>query len=311
MAGPYIETGISMSDPNIVAWAVDCNVIRGYINISDPGLGVVSFGSESDAVGQAKSPGSGDAGDVVSLGDGGVATLVFDSNNYLFNGEGDDFAVFENGKADYLELAFVEVSSDGVHFFRFNPVSLTSTNVQVAGLDTLDATNIHNLAGKHPQGYGTGFDLEELNDVNDLLDVNSITHVRLVDVVGLVEPADVNSDGTVDILDYAIFAAAYGSGVGDAGWNEDCDIHRVWRDDVVPSYYEDPDGAIDLSDFQVFLETWLDSNDYSRRDMYGYQINDPWPTPFWYPYPGEYYGLYSGGFDLDAVGVINQRPRQE
>jgi hypothetical protein len=311
MAGPYVETGISMSDPNIVAWAVGCEVVRGYINISNPDLGVVTFGSESNAVGEAKSSVSGDAGGVVSLGDGGIATLTFDSNSYISNGEGDDFAVFENGNASYLELAFAEVSSDGIHFFRFDSVSLTPTNVQVGGLGTLDPTHIHNLAGKHPQGYGTGFDLEELKDVNDLLDVNSITHIRLVDVVGFVEPADFNSDGTVDVLDYSIFAAAYGSRIGDADWNRDCDIHRVWRDDVVPPYYEDPDGLIDLSDFQVFLRKWLNGNDYSSDDMYGYQINDPWPTAFWYPYPGEYYGLYSGGFDLDAVGVINGRLRQE
>ena len=37
-------------------------------------------------------------------------------------------------------------------------------------------------------------------------------------------------------------------------------------------------------------------NDYCTRDYYHRKINDPWPTPFG-----------SGGFDLDAVGVLHQQ----
>ena len=35
VAGPYTEAGIYMDDANIVSWAVDCNVIRGYIDITN------------------------------------------------------------------------------------------------------------------------------------------------------------------------------------------------------------------------------------------------------------------------------------
>ena len=262
IASPYNEAGIGMNDINDANefWAVDCNVIRGYVDITDPSQGYASYGSDTDATGKAE----GTSYDVVSLGDGGVATLTFDSSIYITNGEGYDFAVFENGfNSTFLELGFVEVSSDGVNFFQFDPVSLTPTNTQIGGFGTLDATNIHNLAGKHMQGYGTPFDLEELKDVNELLDVNSVTHIRIIDVVGFVEPADFYGDGIVNFIDYSIFAATYGSEVGDDNWNEDCDI-------------SDPaDGIVDVNDLQVFTSKWLDENDYSSCDMNGHQINDP------------------------------------
>jgi hypothetical protein len=49
---------------------------------------------------------------------------------------GYDFAIFENGfpfgsGSFYLELAFVEVSSDGKHFVRFNAISNTDTTQQI------------------------------------------------------------------------------------------------------------------------------------------------------------------------------------
>ena len=61
---------------------------------------------------------------MVSLGKGGSITLSFDPP--VSNGDGWDFAVFENGFEDtFLELAYVEVSSDGVVFVRFDNASLT------------------------------------------------------------------------------------------------------------------------------------------------------------------------------------------
>ncbi|NIA17499.1 MAG: hypothetical protein GWO86_04040, partial [Planctomycetes bacterium] len=120
----------------------------------------------------------------------------------------------------------------------------------------------------------------------DLLDVNSITHVRIIDVVGYVEPADFYGDGIVNFTDYNIFAGAYQSDIYDDNWNQDCDISNP------------TDDFVGIADFQVFVEKWFDENDYSSCDINGHQINDPWPTPF-----------DSGGFDLDAVGIINERPR--
>ena len=51
-----------------------------------------------------------------------------------------------------------------------------------------------------------------------------------------------------------------------------------------------------MLDFAWFVDEWLSENDYSRCDSQGHQINDPWPTNF-----------PTGGFDLDAVGVINEK----
>lgn len=285
-AGPYAppagepnSTAIYMDDPNIVGWATGITVQRGYVKIDEPQLGYVPYGNPGDALGEAE----GDIFSVVSLGDGGAATLTFECP--IANGPGYDFAVFENSFDDtFLELAFVKVSSDGIHFFGFDSVSLTPTNTQVGGFGTLDTTDLHNLAGKYRQGYGTPFDLEELADVNALLDVNDITHVRIIDVVGYVKPADFYGDGIVNFFDHGIFAAAYMSEPEDENWNQNCDIS------------EPADDIIDMWDFTQFVDKWLNENDYAGYDSQGHQINDPWPTDF-----------PTGGFDLDAVGVINEK----
>ena len=285
-AGPYAppagepnSTAIYMDNPSFVAWATGITIQRGYVDINDPSQGYVSYGEPEDALGKAE----GDIYSVVSLGDGGIATVTFE--RAITNGQGYDFAVFENSFSDdFLELAFVEVSSDGTNFFRFNSVSLTPTNIQIDNLGSVDTTNIHNLAGKYCAGYGTPFDLQELKDVNSLLDVNSITHVRIIDVVGYVQPEDFSGDRTVDFADYSIFAAAYMSESNDENWNQDCDIAQP------------ADNIIDMLDLKSFVAKWLRGNTFARNDSQGHQINDPWPTAF-----------YTGGFDLDAVGVIHQK----
>jgi hypothetical protein len=290
-AGPYAppagkpnSTAIYKDDPNFAAWASGVTVQRGYIDINNPSMGYASYGKPENALGKAE----GDTTSVVSLGDGGVATLTFDRP--ITNGPSYDFAVFENAfNNTFLELAFVEVSSDGNHFFCFNSVSLTPTNTQVGAWGTLDATNINNLAGKYRAGYGTPFDLEELKDVNPLLDVNSVTHVRIVDVVGYVQPADFFVDGIVNFTDYSIFVAAYLSDPNDESWNRDCDIAQP------------ADNIVDMKDLAWFVGMWLNENSYASSDSQGHQINDPWPTPF------NNGSGYTGGFDLDAVGVIHQK----
>ena len=122
---------------------------------------------------------------MVSLGDGGFAILEFASP---INDEiGPDFAVFENGFDDlFLELAFVEVSSDGINFFRFPSISNTDTTIQTGSFGLTDASKLHNLAGKYRAEYGTPFDISDLpNDA--LLNKQAITHVRVMDVVGSIQ----------------------------------------------------------------------------------------------------------------------------
>lgn len=179
----------------IVAWATGITVVRGPQNIANPDGPVASTGTDSNALGMATLSNSLM---VVSLGDGGSATLTF--AHPIRNGEGPDFAVYENGFGDsFLELAFVEVSSDGERFVRFPATSLTQTETQTNGYGTTDPTFINNLAGKYRIGYGTPFDLAELADSTGI-DIDSIVYVRVVDVVGSIDP----QYGTYDAFGHII-----------------------------------------------------------------------------------------------------------
>lgn len=214
-AGVTGSTAIPAESDLFVNWAVEVDVERGWQNIEDQSLGVTEIGTTESALGMPNDP------DVVSLGDGGMATLTFDLP--IRNGEGFDFAVFENSfDGIFLELAFVEVSSDGENFVRFPATSNTQTDEPIGSFGWIDATQINNLAGKYQSLYGTPFDLEELAGIAEL-DIEKITHIRLIDVVGSLDEM------------------------------------------------------------------------YASYDQNGNAINDPFPTPF-----------PSGGFDLDAVGVIHQ-----
>jgi hypothetical protein len=180
-AGEAGSTAIAFDDARITGWATGvAALVRGPVDIAFPEGEVPTYGTESDAIG----PSTEDYEKVVSLGDGGSITLTFGSA--IFDGPGADLAVFENGFDDtYLELAFVEVSSDGMNFFRFVAQSETPQSPQVGSFGRLEPTNVHNLAGKYRVGYGTPFDLAELANTPGL-DINAVTHVRVVDVVGTI-----------------------------------------------------------------------------------------------------------------------------
>jgi len=125
-----------------------------------------------------------DVYDITCLGNGGDITLSFE--HPIADGPGWDFAVFENAfAAGFLELAYVEVSSDGVNFVRFPCHSETPSRVG-AFANTMDATNLDGLASKYMLGYGTPFDLADLSGLADAqkLDLDAVIRVRLVDIVG-------------------------------------------------------------------------------------------------------------------------------
>jgi hypothetical protein len=171
--------GVASTNPAILCWA------DGWTNYL-PGTNVVEeWKTPSNALGAAQGylGGLGATNGIVSLGDGGSITLSFPVP--IADGPGADFAVFENAFADtFLELAFVEVSSDGENFFRF-PSHCLETN----WIDTYTQTNASDptayggLAGKHTQGYGTPFDLRLLAGTPGL-DTRRVTHVRIVDIPG-------------------------------------------------------------------------------------------------------------------------------
>lgn len=176
-AGQEGSTAIAHDDPRFVAWAT------GSVNYQVGTEVLPSWQTPELALGY---PGNSDGSnkgftyDIVVLGRDGEITLTFDKP--IKNGEGADFAVFENSFSDtFLELAWVEVSSDGQNFYRFPNYSFTEDPVSAYG--ATDPTMIHNLAGKYKGGFGTLFDLEDLKDI-DGLDINHITHVKLIDIVG-------------------------------------------------------------------------------------------------------------------------------
>lgn len=180
-AGQPGSTAIHKDSPVFVGWATGCTVLRGYQDISNPTLGYADTGDSTSTLGK---PG---VNGLVSLGDGGFAIVTFDAP--VFNGPGWDFAVFENSFSDdFLELAFVEVSSDGINYFRFPATSLTQDSTQTDSFGSTDATKVNNLAGKYRAPYGTPFDLDDLKDEPGL-DVNNITHIKIMDVVGSINEA--------------------------------------------------------------------------------------------------------------------------
>ena len=235
VVGTASTTAIAKDDAALVAWATGVDNYTAGTNV----------GTTWQDTAQGLGPADGTSFGIVCLGRGGQITLTFQFP--IFDGAGNDFAVFENSFSNvFLEIAWVEVSSDGVHFVRFP--NFSQTDSAVGGFGEVAAKKIHGFAGKYQRGYGTPFDLAEIKAAHaaalqnpllfpssysvDLLanysevDFDDIRYVRLIDIVG---------DGSQQ-------SALRNSAAGDAG---------------SPIY-------------------------------------DPYPT------------VGSAGFDLDAVGVLNQ-----
>ncbi len=221
-AGPFTHVPIGASDPAIVAWASE----------------VVSFSLATDA-----SPAS-DSGNALGPADGGTFSLgdllasevaagepageiVLGFAQPIVDGSGADFAVFENA-FDFLEppdftdptgfvfaeLAFVEVSSNGVDFARFPTTSLTTEGTGDPSTDLvapfgrdfagIDPTNVDGFAGFDRTFEGTPFDLGDLLSdplvVSGVVDLDDISFVRLVDIPGDGSRLD-DSDPANPILD--------------------------------------------------------------------------------------------------------------
>jgi hypothetical protein len=183
-----LTTPSAMADyevADMTAWATFVDALaRGPMDIAKPELGLAAWGFEEYVLGEADADGN----TVLSLGDGGFVTVGFDEP--IGDGPGSDFAVFENGfwspDGFFAELAFVEVSSNGVDFVRFD--AFTSNPTPIPGGGVVDPTDYVNLAGTEPVGYGTGFDLAELFPhpfvQAGFLDLQDVNFVRLVDVIG-------------------------------------------------------------------------------------------------------------------------------
>lgn len=174
-------------DPSEIAvWATSvASIVRGPIDVAIPALGDASHGDPADIPG----PASGIPTEAVSLGDGGSVTLHFATP--FSDGPDFDLAVFENGISSgggllYMELGFVEVSSNGVDFARFP--SLTSRTTAVLPFEEADPSDYANLAGHREAGIGSEFDLADLAAhplvVSGDVDLAAIAYVRIIDVIG-------------------------------------------------------------------------------------------------------------------------------
>lgn len=185
-AGSQGTTAIHKDSNVFVAWANGIFLERGYLNISDTNVNIqgnnrASFGDAQSALGMAE----GNASDIVSLGDNGSAVLMFEYP--ISDGPGYDFAVFENSFSDnFLELAHVAVSSDGINYVTFESNSENSILQQIGPFGQMQPEYINNLAGKYRAGYGTPFDLEELLG-EPLLDLQNIRFVKITDCVGSID----------------------------------------------------------------------------------------------------------------------------
>lgn len=217
--GNTFDAPIAFDDPIIAAWATTAISYQ-----PSPGVNV-QFAVSAEALGIADATTTAFPGvATVSLGDleqaqidtgdnPGSITLGFALP--ITNGAGADFTVFENGFDNIFsgdgsfvfgELAYVEVSSDGVNFARFPSVSANlEADMDVTfgrNFAAIDPTNVYNLAGKHLAGWGTPFDLDDLTSdplvLGGDLDLSAILYVRLVDVPGNGEFLDSLGNGIVD-----------------------------------------------------------------------------------------------------------------
>lgn len=200
------SSAVAATNPSIVGWAT------GYSDYS-PGTDVnTGFQTPTNAVGPYGT-------DVVVLGNSGSITLTFAAP--ITDGPGDDLAVFENGFTNgtaeqlFTELAYVEVSSNGTDFVRFDSASRQPT--AVGSFAYQDPRLLGGLAGKDPGGWGTVFDLGALSNqaaVRDgTVDLSAITHVRLRDVVGASDYPNVG-DSYLDSFGRQIFDAHLTTGSG-------------------------------------------------------------------------------------------------
>lgn len=205
--GGQVNPQVLRTNGQISAWAdavVDFR--RGPLDYAEPGLGLASHGSPADVLGSSGTP--------CSLGDGGSITLGFPLS--IENGPGVDLVVFENsfvfGGEVFAELAFVEVSTNGVDFARLP--SICRIDRDLGAYDGITSDEVYNLAGNY--AGGTAFDLEDLRRASDplvtggLVDLDDIRYVRVVDVIG-----DRENTATVDFFGQAVsdpYPTAFASG---------------------------------------------------------------------------------------------------
>lgn len=206
-AGPFDDVGIPSTSSQIKLWAEE---VVEYA----PSIGALDNANSMKAVGVAD-------GLTVSLGDLDQPSLTSGQSSgsitvrlphEVRNGPGWDLVVFENafelGGDGFLfaELAYVEVSDNGIDFLRFPATSLTQSRLDLgfgSSFSAIHPTNVHNLAGKHPANEGTAFDFADLQSAPEVVSgdvsLRKIQFVRIVDIPGSASFDDplVGPDGNI------------------------------------------------------------------------------------------------------------------
>lgn len=254
---------VERTSEDIIGWAT------GWENYV-PGPNVsASFQNPDNAI--------GGGGGLVVLGDRGEITLTFEDP--IVDRPGYDLAVFENGfeingpnELDFLEFAYVEVSSNGTDFVRFDSGSRQTD--PVGSFAGQRANLVGGLAGKDLKNWGTPFDLAALANKpsvrSGLVDLDAITHVRLVDVTGdgddldsfgrpIHDPHPTSGSGGFDLEGVAVLdqtptdppCAVDGSGGTDAAldWLA-CEIDRSGGH--LPNFSGGPDHGLTLDAILAF-----------------------------------------------------------
>jgi len=208
--------GIFLVGSSAPAWATQFYASQVISTVVGPGQ-PAAFSDPTQALGGPSGAGSGAGSvDVYKLGNNGSITLGF-SGNAITNGPGADFIVFANPfyvsgnpNADFAELSFVQVSTDGIHFVQFPDYSSTTSDPGPYG--NINPANVSGFAGVTPVNANTSPPSEGGNTINpfnpavaggdafDLstlaalpatqtlqqqgfLNLNDIQYVRIVDVV--------------------------------------------------------------------------------------------------------------------------------
>lgn len=250
--------------------------------------------------------------DVHSLGIGGSLTLGFDVR--IADGPGADFLVAENPfhvafDTSFAEVAFVEVSSNGVDFARL-PSAYFGPQVEPGAFGTVVVGAYENLTGQTP-AVGAGDPAADPQDVVeaggdafDLADLaaHPLVMLGLVDLQAIAEVRIVDARSGVDIDSRSITIRDAGAGSADidgvtaihhqgnaAPSGPRVDL-QVRTDGTFTLRIEDPDGWADLDGSSLRTAVFGRRVDpgalfagmvVAAADARGFTLVQPFPLPPW------------------------------
>ena len=107
------------------------------------------------------------------------------------------------------------------------------------GFTTKSGTIVESASQPGQSYYRSGSVWHDLYDFNNT--ANFCLKVLAIDTARL---GDFNRNGSIDLVDFALFSQAWLSNQGDPNWNSDCDI------------YYPADNSINLKDLEIFLKNW-------------------------------------------------------